>query len=69
MKRPKVKDYTFEEGKNLFGENVVMVFRNKDKQHIISIGMEHIHEMINLGYNNNEKKEILEYLQRVKKLI
>lgn len=69
MKRPKVKDYTFQEGKNLFKEDVIMIFRNSDKQHIISIGKEHVKEMIDLGYNYVEKQEILEYLQRAKKMI
>lgn len=69
MKRPKLKDHTFQEGQNLFKESVVMIFRNSDKQHIVSIGKEHVQEMIDLGYNPAEKDDVLLYLQRTKKMI
>lgn len=69
MKRPKLKDYTFTEGLNLFQENVLMVFSNKDKEHIVSIGEHHRQKMIANGYNPENNQDVLQYLQLITKLI
>ena len=69
MKNPKIKDYTFTKGKNLFNEDVIIINRNSDKKHIISIGIEHVSDMTEKGYDQNNKLEVLKYLQRNTKLL
>jgi len=57
-------DYTFQKTTTLFGEEVVMVLRNKDKKHIVSIGAEHRQNMSGDYYNPNDNEHILAYLEK-----
>jgi hypothetical protein len=64
----KMKKYTFQTTRNLFNEEVVMVLRNSDKQHIVSIDAEHRDLMTFNGFNPNDNEEILNYLKEFKYL-
>jgi hypothetical protein len=54
----KPKNFTFEVSETLFGEAVLMVLRNKDKKHIISLTKEHL-ELI----GDTDTQKILNYIQ------
>ena len=56
-------DYTFQKTTNLFGDEVVMVLRNKDKKHIVSIGLEHRIAMRDDYYDPDNNEHILSYLE------
>jgi hypothetical protein len=57
-------DYTFQKTTDLFGNDVIMVLRNKDKKHIVSIGKEHCKAMSNDNYNPDDNEHILTYLEK-----
>lgn len=59
----RLNDYTFQMTTDLFGNDVVMVLRNKDKKHIVSIGEEHQKAMTENYYNPNDNEHILVYLE------
>lgn len=59
-----VKDYTFQMTRTLFDEDVIMVLRNKDKKHIVSIGEDHKQAMLNSDYDPENNEEILTYLKK-----
>lgn len=60
----KISDYSFQKTSTLFEEEVIMVLRNKDKKHIVSIGAEHRQAMSNDYYNPDDKEHILAYLEK-----
>jgi hypothetical protein len=66
--RFRVSDYTFENTVDLFDEKVVMVLRNKDKKHIVSLSKQHRIEMIYLHLNPDDKEHVLVYLEKNKYL-
>lgn len=57
-------NYTFQKTSDLFGNEVIMVLRNKDKEHIISIGKEHRQAMYENHYDPDNNKDILTYLEK-----
>lgn len=61
--KKKVDDYTFINTTNLFGEDVVMVLRNRDKKHIVSIGENHVKDMMDKGYCPYDSFSIITYLK------
>lgn len=56
-------EYTFQKTSDLFGNEVVMVLRNKDKKHIVSIGSEHRQAMTDDYYNPDDNEHVLAYLE------
>lgn len=56
-------NYTFQKTTDLFGEEVIMVLRNKDKKHIVSIGAEHRKAMNDNYFNPDNNEHILAYLE------
>jgi hypothetical protein len=64
MGKLKVNDFTFTKDINIFGDPVLMVLRNKDKKHIISIGHEHIPMMEYQGYDPNDHQQVLNFIER-----
>lgn len=61
-RKRKISDYTFQRTTNLFNEEVVMVLRNKDKKHIVSLTEKHRKEMIEYGLNPDDNKQVLVFL-------
>jgi len=59
----KLSEYTFQKTTTLFNDEVVMVLRNKDKKHIVSIGAEHRQIMSDNYYNPDDNEHILTYLK------
>lgn len=62
MKKPKLSDYTFQETKTLFDEKVLMILRNHDKKHIVSLNETHRQEMIKNNYNPDNYEDVLSFL-------
>lgn len=59
---PKLKDFKFTNEVTLFGENVLSVYRNKDKKHIVSLGKDHFDEMKRKGYDSENQNDVLDFL-------
>lgn len=62
MKKLSIADYSFTKTNNLWGSPVIMVLRNRDKKHILSLGNEHFDHMAEVGLNHENKEDILKYL-------
>ncbi len=68
MKKPNVKDFTFQNSLNLFYEPVLAVYRNSDKKHIASLGKKHYEQMDIDGYNRHDRQSMLDFLYNHKYL-
>lgn len=55
--------FTFKKDRNLFDQEVLMVFSNLNKKLIVSIGEEHIKQMIDNGYDPDDEQAIVKYIK------
>lgn len=62
------KGYTFKKTKTLFDEDAIMILRNRDKQHIVSLTEVHIKHMQKNNYDPNNDEHIMQYLKDYKYL-